>query len=169
MTLVYLSLGSNIQPEANLPRAIDALRTYFAVLAISKVYQTAPQGFLEQSDFLNMAVGVNCPASISIEQVKNEIIPNIENQLGRVRDPNNKNAPRTIDIDISLWGDAILDYGTKPWHVPDADIMQFAHVAIPLADIAPDFVHPENKKPLAEIAGAFEHSAFIVRDDLGPF
>ncbi len=80
----------------------------------------------------------------------------IEGKLGRVRDPNNKNAPRTIDLDISLWNDEVFDYGEKPWHIPDPDIVRFAHVVVPLAELAPDYVHPVEKVTLAQIAARFD-------------
>ncbi|MBZ0300005.1 MAG: 2-amino-4-hydroxy-6-hydroxymethyldihydropteridine diphosphokinase, partial [Anaerolineae bacterium] len=130
----YISLGSNIEPERHLRRAVRLLRLHCNVLAVSPVYGTPPQGDPHQANFLNMAVKLTTP--LSPTAFKMEIIGAIEQQLGRVRDPHNKNAARTIDLDISLWDDAVLDYGDKPWHVPDPDIRRFAHVAVPLADLA---------------------------------
>ena len=92
-------------------------------------------------------------------QFKADVIDRIEAELKRVRDPQNKNAPRVIDLDISLWNDEALEYGSKPWRIPDEDILRFAHVAIPLADLAPDYVHPTTGKPLREIAAGFDASA----------
>jgi dihydroneopterin aldolase/2-amino-4-hydroxy-6-hydroxymethyldihydropteridine diphosphokinase len=155
-TLVFISLGSNIDPEKNLAQAVRRLRSRCHVIAVSSVYRTAPQGFSEQPDFLNMAVKVS--TSLSPETLKHDVLDWIERELGRKRDPLNKNAPRTIDLDISLWGDAVLEYGTKPWRVPDPDILRFAHVAIPLAELTPDFVHPTEGVTLAEIAGRFDRS-----------
>ena len=84
------------------------------------------------------------------------MIDPIESDLGRVRDPNNENAPRTIDIDILLWNTEVLEYGEQPWIIPDPDITQYAHVAVPLADLAPDTVHPIGDKTLAEIAKSLD-------------
>jgi len=131
----YLALGSNIQPERHLRAAIDLLRERCQLMSCSSIYRTPPQGDPDQADFLNMAARVG--TSLSPEQFKVLVIGDIETQLGRVRNPNNKNAPRTIDLDISLWDDAILEYGDKPWHIPEPDIARFAHVAVPLAEIAP--------------------------------
>lgn len=150
---VYVSLGSNIEPEKNHAKAIQLLRTKCTVKRISSVYRTAPQGFLDQPDFLNMAVCVE--TTLAPITFKKEVLDWIERELGRVRDPQNKNAPRTIDLDISLWDDAVFDYGEKPWRVPDPDITRFAHVAIPLAEIAPDTIHPVEGVPLTEIASKF--------------
>lgn len=151
---VFVSLGSNIEPETNLAEATRLLSSKCNVLAVSSLYRTAPQGFHEQADFLNMAVKLT--TLLSPESLKTDVLDWIERELGRVRDPNNKNAPRTIDLDISLWGDHVFEYGAKPWRVPDADIVRFAHVAVPLAEIAPDFLHPTEGVTLAEIAARFD-------------
>jgi 2-amino-4-hydroxy-6-hydroxymethyldihydropteridine diphosphokinase len=150
----YVSLGSNIEPEKNLVKAIRLLRERCTVLALSSVYRTPPQGYTQQADFLNMAVKLT--TMLSPIEFKTRVMAEIERQLGRTRDPNNKNAPRTIDLDISLWDDAIIDYGEKPWHIPEGDILRFAHVAIPLAEITPDYVHPETGQTLAVIAAHFD-------------
>ncbi|MBC7814739.1 MAG: 2-amino-4-hydroxy-6-hydroxymethyldihydropteridine diphosphokinase, partial [Burkholderiales bacterium] len=144
------SLGSNIEPERNLARAVDLLRERTNVLAVSSAYQTAPQGFTEQADFLNMAVALT--TTLDAVGLKREVLDAIERELKRVRDPNNKNAPRTIDLDISLWGSAVFEYGAKPYRIPDADIVRFAHVAVPLAELAPELVHPSDGRTLREIA-----------------
>lgn len=151
---VYVSLGSNIEPEKNLVKAIGLLREHSTVLATSSVYRTPPQGYTQQADFLNMAVKLTTTRALI--DFKMRVLGEIERQLKRVRDPNNKNAPRTIDLDISLWDHAIIDYGEKPWHIPERDILRFAHVAVPLAEIAPDYIHPETGQTLAEIAAHFD-------------
>ena len=152
--IAFVSLGSNIKPKENVVAAINLLRCYTTVLDSSPIYQSPPQGFREQAPFLNMAVKIHTRRTPS--QFKADVIDRIETELNRVRDPQNKNAPRTIDLDISLWNDEVLEYGSKPWQIPDGDIMRFAHVAIPLADLAPDYVHPSEGKPLREIAAVFD-------------
>ena len=151
--IAYISLGSNIDPEANLVAAIERLRRCTTVLGLSSVYQTLPQGFTEQEHFLNMAVKIHTLRKPT--QIKSEVIDRIESALKRVHDPENKNAPRTIDLDISLWNDEVIKFGGKPWTIPDADILRFAYVAIPLAELAPDYVHPQLGKTLREIAASF--------------
>lgn len=164
MTLpdVYISLGSNLQPERNLAAAARLLRQKCDVLAVSSVYRTPPQGYADQPDFYNLSVKLH--TSLQPATFKTGVVDWIERELGRVRDPNNKNAPRTIDLDISLWGDAVLEYGGKPWRVPDPDIVRFAHVAVPLAELAPDFVHPTEGVTLAEIAARFGDAPFVRTD-----
>jgi 2-amino-4-hydroxy-6-hydroxymethyldihydropteridine diphosphokinase len=151
---VYLALGSNIEPEANLRAAIRLLRDQCRVLALSPVYRSAPQGYSQQPDFLNMAALIE--TKLSPSAFKRQVIGGIEQHLGRQRDPHNKNAPRTIDLDIALWDHAVLDYEGK--HIPDPDIYRYAHVALPLADLAPDYQHPETGDTLAQIAASFDSS-----------
>ena len=152
--LVYVSLGSNIEPERNIVAAARMLQRHTTVLRRSPVYRTPPQGYRAQAPFLNMAVAV-CTGR-SPRQFKAEVIDRIETALGRTRDPRNKNAPRTIDLDIAFWGDEALEFGEKPWQIPEPDIMRYAHIALPLAEIAPDFVHPVAAVSLREIAAALD-------------
>ena len=159
-TTVYVALGSNIDPEDNLGRAVSLLRAHDSAAISSSVYETPPQGFTEQPNFLNMAVRLQ--TDLSIEAFKAFLL-GIEGELKRQRDPQNVNAPRTIDLDIALWGDVVMDYGEKPWHVPDKDIIRFAHVALPLAELAPQMKHPETGQTLAEIAVQFESSAIKIK------
>ena len=156
---VFVSLGSNIAPEENLASAIRLLRNKTTVLDLSPVYRTAPQGYKRQADFLNMAAKIHTqrtPLSF-----KREVIDFIESELVRVRDPRNKNAPRTIDVDIALWNDVVLQYGDKPWEIPDPDITRFAHIAVPLADLAPAYRHPTVGETLAEISETLDQSQII--------
>lgn len=154
--IAYVSLGSNINAKRNIAEAIRLLRRRTTVLGLSPVYLSPPQGFPDQERFLNMAVKIHTWRSPS--QFKATIIDRIETELHRVRDPQNKNAPRTIDLDISLWNDEVLEYGSKPWQIPDGGITQFAHVAVPLADLAPDYAHPTQGQSLREVAAAFDSS-----------
>lgn len=163
LTEVYISLGSNIEPERHLAEAVRLLATHCDLLAVSSVYRTPPQGYTDQADFLNMAV--KAATSLELYSFKVTALDTVERALKRQRDPHNKNAPRTIDLDISLWGTSVLDYGPRPWHIPDPDIQRFAHVALPLAELAPDYIHPERGQTLAALAAALD-TAGIIRMDL---
>ena len=98
-------------------------------------------------------------------EFKQQIIAKIEHKLGRVR-TENKFAPRTIDIDIMLFNRDILQAGHR--EIPSDEILERAFVAIPLAEIAPDYVHPVLKKPLKDIAGKFnpEEERMTRRNDI---
>ncbi|KAB2860584.1 MAG: 2-amino-4-hydroxy-6-hydroxymethyldihydropteridine diphosphokinase [Anaerolineae bacterium] len=160
---VFLVLGSNINPVENFRACLKLLQENFDIWNLSPVYETPPVGFTEQAPFLNAAVEVITeldPASVKT------ILQSIENQLGRVRDPNNKNAPRTIDLDIALWDKAVFTYGEKNWQVPDPDILRFIHLARPLADLAPDYVYPDSTDTLAKIAEKLPIHGITRRDDV---
>jgi len=160
---VYLSLGSNIDPEHNLPRAVELLNEYGRVSRVSHVYQSPPLGFAGQADFLNAAVLLE--TSLSAQDLRQQAIARIEEKLGRMR-TGNKNAPRTIDIDIMLFNHEVFTLGQR--HIPDPEVRERPFVAVPLAEIAPDHVHPETGEPLAEIAARFDAPGgrMIRRDDV---
>ena len=167
LPVVYVAIGSNIEPEKNLQAAVDLLRARCDVLAVSSVYQSPPYGFADQPDFLDMAVKLT--TTLSPEEFKTMLLE-IERQLGRDRVSQvHKFGPRTVDLDILLWGDSAFSYGGKPWRVPDSDIVKYAAVAIPLEELAPDYVHPEEKVTLKEIAARFDDAAEIKRTDLEIF
>ncbi|MDE0608906.1 MAG: 2-amino-4-hydroxy-6-hydroxymethyldihydropteridine diphosphokinase [Anaerolineaceae bacterium] len=150
--VVWLSLGSNIQPRANLRAALRILREACRVERCSPVYRTTARGDSNQPDFLNMAVRARTwrhPADFH-----GNVIQIIEKQLGRRRVPGNRNAARTIDIDIALWNEESLEFGEPPRQVPDPDILRYTHVARPLAALDPDYRHPLTGRPLREIAEA---------------
>ncbi len=147
MPIAYLSLGSNLDKERNLPQAVRLLAAQGRLLAVSAVYETAPVGHPDDPAFFNAAVALE--TALPPAELKQQVLAGIEQQLGRQRsaDPN---APRTIDIDISLYDQAILDLGKR--HIPDPEILCFAHVAVPLAELAPGYRHPETGETLAQIA-----------------
>ncbi len=161
--LAYISIGSNIEPAANIVACVQLLRLYTTVLALSPVYRSAPHGFREQAAFLNMAAKIHTLREAA--DFKSAVIDRIEAELKRVRDPDNINAPRTIDLDIALWNSEIMRYGSKPWRAPDPDILRFAHVALPLADIAAELPHPETGQTLGQIAAGHDGNS-LERVDL---
>lgn len=158
MNVVALSLGSNINKERNLPEAVRLLREMqettepVEVVAVAPVYETAPTGLLNQPNFFNTAVLIQ--TLLSAPEVKETIIGTIETKLKRVRQAD-KNAPRTIDLDIALFNDGAFNYELSDGstrRVPDKDILRFPHVAVPLADLLPEMPHPETGELLSSIA-----------------
>ena len=146
---VFVTLGSNIAPVANLQAAVVQLRAHDAVsvVAVSPVYETAPVGIVDQANFLNAAVLIETP--LSADALKSGVLQPIEQALGRVRTAD-KNAARTIDLDIVLFNHEVLDLASR--HIPDPDILRYPHVAVPLADLAPYYIHPETGQTLADVA-----------------
>ncbi|MFQ5734048.1 MAG: 2-amino-4-hydroxy-6-hydroxymethyldihydropteridine diphosphokinase [Planctomycetaceae bacterium] len=144
----YLLLGSNMDAETNLPAAVRALSAFGTIVAASGVRESAPVGFTQQDNFLNAAVLLETESSAV--ELREGPIAAVERQLHRVRDPQNVDGPRTIDIDIVLFNDDVGEFGRV--RVPDPDLLTRAFVAVPLAEIAPAFVHPRDGRTLAEIA-----------------
>lgn len=160
---VLVSLGSNIWREVNLPVAARLLGRRGRLLALSSVYETAPVGLTEQPPFLNAAALV--ATDLSAWDFKQRVLRPIERRLGRRRGPD-ANAPRTIDADITLYADQILEL-PDGGRVPDHDLLRYLHVAVPAAEIAPDWRHPETGEPLAFIAGRLTAAA-EARGEMAP-
>ncbi|MCA9080627.1 MAG: 2-amino-4-hydroxy-6-hydroxymethyldihydropteridine diphosphokinase [Planctomycetaceae bacterium] len=147
---VFIALGSNIAPEIHLPAAAALLARRFPIAAVSTVWESAPVGFSEQPNFCNAALLLHGEIP-KPQDLKQELL-GIEDELHRVRDPDNKNGPRTIDLDIALFGQLVLH--NEHVSIPDPQIPERPFLAIPLAELAPDFVHPELQCSLAVIAEA---------------
>lgn len=158
MHRAYILLGSNIDKERNLPAAIQHLKEHCRVLAVSSIYETTPIGRADQPNFFNAVVIVE--TSLPAEALKWQVLRRVEDQLGRVR-TDDPNAPRTIDLDLVLYNDAVFDLDDSP--IPDPAILEFPHVALPLAEVAPAYVHPLTRQTLAEIGEHFTDAAGIVR------
>jgi dihydroneopterin aldolase/2-amino-4-hydroxy-6-hydroxymethyldihydropteridine diphosphokinase len=158
---VLVSLGSNIEPEVNLPEAVRRLATRCHLLAVSPVYETRPVGTRNQANFLNAAVLIE--TDLTPVEFKSKVLQVIEDDLGRVR-TGDKNAPRTIDLDISLFKDQVLE--TAGRRIPDPEILKFSHIARPLAELAPQLRHPETGQSMAEIAESLPESDLVQRPDV---
>lgn len=146
---IFLSLGSNVQPEIYLPKAIDLLREYGRVQAISTVRESHAVG-ADASNFLNACLLFI--TSIAPENLKEQVIHPIEAKLGRVRSEN-KNAPRTIDIDI------VMADGTPV----NLEFWNYVFVVVPMADLAPEFLHPTTHEKLIDAAKLLCSQIWIVQ------
>ena len=158
---VFIALGSNIDSETNIRLAIRELAERCELRAVSPVYETKPVGTTDQPNFLNAVALVG--TDLSAADLKAKVLAAIEQDLGRVRTAD-KNAPRTIDLDIVLFNDQILDVGHR--HVPDPDILRYPHVAVPLAHISPQHRHPETGQTLREIAQGVGTDGLLPRADI---
>jgi 2-amino-4-hydroxy-6-hydroxymethyldihydropteridine diphosphokinase len=142
-----IALGSNIDPKYHLKEAIARLADRSRLVAVSPAYQTEPVGRTDQPAFVNCAALIE--TRLDARELKWKVLRAIESELDRVR-TEDKYAPRTIDLDIALFNDVVLDLDDG--HIPDPDILKYGHVARPLADIVPDWVHPETGERLDRIA-----------------
>lgn len=143
----YLSLGSNVEPEAHLRAAVDALRARFGDIVVSPVYRTPAVGF-DGPDFLNAAVVIDSDLE---PQPLNDWLHALEDAHGRDRS-GPRFSSRTIDIDIVLFDDRILE-GAGNLRIPRPELMH-AFVLRPLADIAPEVVVPADGRTLAALWAA---------------
>ena len=159
--LVYLSLGSNVGDRAAyLNAAIERLRTLGEVAAVSSLYETEPVEFAAQPWFLNCAVKFNTEKMP--KQLLNAVL-DIEKEMGRKR--LKKKGPRTIDIDILLFGNSIIE--TKGLTVPHPAMHERRFVLEPLAEIAPEARHPVLKRTARELRDALPPGQAVRRTSGG--
>ena len=144
MARVYLSLGSNIEPEKNLADAIAELRARFGAIVVSSVYRYPAVGF-DGPDFLNLAAGIDTDLE---PEALNDWLHALEDRHGRRRDVP-RYSSRTLDVDIVLYGDRVLN-GTGNLEVPRRELLQ-AFVLQPLNDIAANAVHPLLRRTIGEL------------------
>lgn len=148
MARVYLSLGSNVDPQRHLTAALDELRARFGALAVSPAYRTRSVGF-DGADFVNLAVGLDTDLS---PQDLNDWLHALEDRHGRRRDVP-RFSDRTLDLDIVFY-DRLVTEGPGHLQIP-RDELKHAFVLRPIADIAPRFAHPVTGRTMAELWAAF--------------
>ena len=145
---VYLSLGSNVGDRAaNLRTAINRVSSLGDVMAVSSFYETEPVEFAAQPWFLN------CAVELDTEKMPKQLLAgilDIEREMGRRRV--HKKGPRTLDIDILLFGNSIIQ--TKGLTIPHPAMHERRFVLEPLAEIAPEARHPVIKRTVRELRDA---------------
>jgi 2-amino-4-hydroxy-6-hydroxymethyldihydropteridine diphosphokinase len=142
----FISIGSNINPEINLPIAVKKLVVLGTPIKVSTVFQNTSIGSTPGPDFLNAAASIE--TSSSPMEIRTQL-RNIEHELGRVRTAD-RFAPRTMDLDLCLLGDIILEL--PEFTLPDPELLDRPHLAIPMAALDPDFIHPITQERLSDIA-----------------
>ena len=155
--IVYLSLGSNLgDRQANLRNAIARLAGLGQVLAESSLYETEPVEFTQQPWFLN------CVVALETEKMPKQLlgaILGIEQEMGRRRQTNKPKGPRTVDIDILLFGSSVID--TQSLTVPHPALHERRFVLEPLAEIAPEVRHPVFKRTIRELRDGLAMGAAV--------
>ena len=140
----WISVGSNVQREASIRGAIDDLHHAYGALVISPVYETEAVGF-DGDDFYNLVVGIHSGQTVA--EIRRTLRA-IEEDRGRLRDAD-RFAPRTLDLDLLTWGDAV---GVMDgYELPRDEILKYAFVLAPLADVAPDERHPIDGRSYAQL------------------
>ena len=145
--VAYLSLGSNVGDRAeHLRDAIARLGKLGRLVAVSSWYETEPVEFTDQPWFLNCAAALE--TSAGPEDLLKSLLA-IEREMGRDRGREQRKGPRIIDLDILLFGEEIID--SPELTVPHPAMQKRRFVLEPLAEIAPEVVHPRLKKNIAEL------------------
>ena len=159
MVDAYISIGSNIDTKKNIEKCLQLLKKEFDVVAQSPYYETKPYGYEKQSNFINLAV-----------KIKTELKPyelfkalqQIENNLGRKRIF--RFNPRTIDLDILLYGDKIVN--DKDLIIPHKGLLERDFMFIPLLDIAPNVVYTIAKKKIKYLKNKIKHHQILRKIEL---
>lgn len=155
---VYLSLGSNMgNREANLRAALARLKKLGQVSAVSSFYETEPVEVLNEQPWF-----LNCTAEMQTELTPEAFLASmlaVEQTMGRER--TEPKGPRTIDIDILFFGDAVLD--TPALTIPHPAMQHRRFVLGPLAEIAPEVKHPVLRQTVRELLDALPAGSGAVR------
>jgi len=137
----WLDLGSNLERNSSLRRAIHLLARDFQLLRTSQVYETAPVGFADQPNFYNLCAEIETPLSAAEIRLQ---LRRLEDEMGRVRGAN-KYGPRNIDIDLVLHE---VEVDEK---LPHPQVEEALFVLLPLCELIPDFVHPGRNLTLRDL------------------
>ncbi|MBI5947402.1 MAG: 2-amino-4-hydroxy-6-hydroxymethyldihydropteridine diphosphokinase [Chloroflexi bacterium] len=148
MTVAYVGVGSNIEPERNVREALRRLARRVRVTGVSTFYRTVPLGAPGTPAFVN---GVWCiETALDAFGLRRDVLRGIEEELGRRR-TGDRNAPRPIDLDVLLYGELVVEEGGL--RLPDPGIRTRAFVGYPLLELAPELVLPGDGRRLAEVVG----------------
>jgi 2-amino-4-hydroxy-6-hydroxymethyldihydropteridine diphosphokinase len=144
MSTAWLGLGSNVNADANIRAGIRALEETFKNVRLSPAYASTAVGF-DGDDFINLVARVETDMQ---PMELRQYLRDLEDRYGRKRDVP-KFSDRSLDVDILLYDDLVVF--SPVLEIPRAEILKFAHVLKPLADLEPDLVHPGELRSLAEI------------------
>jgi 2-amino-4-hydroxy-6-hydroxymethyldihydropteridine diphosphokinase len=152
----FIGVGSNIESELNITDALARLSKYVDITGISSFYKTAPLLRENQDDYLNGVWQIN--TSMPPRELKFGVLRTIEKELHRNRE-SDKYAPRTIDLDLLLYGYMVIQEDDIT--IPDPDICKRSFIAFPLSELNPHLVMPDTKKPIIDILNALSKDNMI--------
>lgn len=152
MTEVYVAAGSNVAPEENLARAVAELHQEFPGTRVSPWYRNRAVGF-SGDDFINLVAGFS--TTLALQEVLDRL-HRIETLCGRTREAP-RWAPRSMDLDVLLYGDLVLD--EPRLKLPRPDLLKRAYMLGPLAALAPEVMHPTEHASIGELWRRFDRAA----------
>jgi 2-amino-4-hydroxy-6-hydroxymethyldihydropteridine diphosphokinase len=152
----FVGVGSNLDPKRHVLAALAALLAEETVTGVSTFFRTAPLFGVDQPPYLNGVFALAVTAEPRAVQAR---LLAIETRLGRVRTAD-RNASRVIDLDLLLQGDRVV--ATPDLRLPHPDVRSRAFVAVPLSELAPDLVLPDDRAPLAPLARSLAGSSTLV-------
>jgi len=150
MTTAYIGVGSNIEPHRHIRKALELLSQRFGEIEVSPMYACPAVGF-SGAEFINLVVGFS--TDLELTAVLSGL-HDIEAQCGRVR--GESTSSRTMDLDLLLFGEQVIDEGKLK--LPRDDILRYAFVLKPLADIAGDACHPVDGRSYNQLWQAFSET-----------
>lgn len=154
--MAIVAMGSNIEPARHLLEAVEALAAVGEVREVSMAYRNPAVDRPGHPDFVNVAVWLEThfrPRNLC------ERLRALERHLGRTN-AMGKFSPRTIDLDLCLWGSRVDENPDHP--IPDPDLITRAYLATTVSELIPDFPHPVTGEPLAQIASRLAPSATLI-------
>lgn len=138
---IYIAVGSNVEPERRVPAALSALESSYGPIVRSTLYRSAPVGF-EGPDFINCVVRGRTDSEFAALR---EHLKALERLAGRAH--SGRLATRELDLDLILYGREVIE--NDGFVIPHPDILEYAFVLCPLAELAPEGVHPQTGRSFA--------------------
>ena len=160
MSYAYISIGSNIHPAENILQSLRLLIIQVEITNISMVYLTEAIDRPNQPNYYNLVIEIE--TDINPFELKQEVLRQIETGLGRERTLD-KYAPRTIDLDLILYADLVIE--SDALTIPDPQIITRPFIAIPLSELAPELVVPKYNVTVKELADKLKDNSMQLLAD----
>jgi dihydroneopterin aldolase/2-amino-4-hydroxy-6-hydroxymethyldihydropteridine diphosphokinase len=152
----FIAVGSNVDPERNVADALELLGRHLRLVAVSRFYRTPALGSPGRPDFLNGVVEIE--TELKPLELKRQVLLEVEDALGRERS-DDKNAPRTIDLDLVLYGDLVSS--EEGLVLPSPEILERPFVALSLLELEPELVLPGTGRRLRELAAGLSSDEMV--------